>query len=300
MTLSLPAESAFLAQPLIAVPAAGRRLVSGRLELEFAAAPDGCTYLRRQYASYPFHVCGVQFQDRDIPDLATLYLQSCSGGLYEDDRLHLALAVGEDAKAHVSTQAATVVHSMPVGRAEQLVRVDCAHGSYLEYLPDPQVLFPGSSCRSAISVRLSGNGVGVVSDSFLQHDPDGKDGTFLAYASEIVVETAEGEVLAIDRLRIEGWAFQGRRPGVSGSFAAQGTLVVAGLQVPVRAVSDALRTVGLDDAEFVIGSSQLPKSAGILVRVLAVDGAALKRAMHMTWCAARLALQGSLPVERRK
>ncbi|MGB3022584.1 MAG: urease accessory protein UreD, partial [Methyloceanibacter sp.] len=137
----------------MAAAAVGRRLVSGRLELEFAAAPDGRTYLRRQFASYPFHVCRVQFQDRDIPDLATLYVQSCSGGVYEDDRLKLALAAGENAKAHVSTQAATVVHSMPTGRAEQIVRLDCAHGSYLEYLPDPQILFPGSSCRSAISVR---------------------------------------------------------------------------------------------------------------------------------------------------
>ncbi|MGB6347116.1 MAG: urease accessory protein UreD [Methyloceanibacter sp.] len=284
----------------MAAAAVGRRLVSGRLELEFAAAPDGRTYLRRQFASYPFHVCRVQFQDSDIPDLATLYVQSCSGGVYEDDRLKLALAAGENAKAHVSTQAATVVHSMPAGRAEQIVRLDCAHGSYLEYLPDPQILFPGSSCRSAISVRLSGNGIGVVSDSFLQHDPDGKDGTFSAYWSEIVVEAADGEVLTIDRLRIDGRAFQGRRPGVSGSFAAQGTLVVAGLEVPFRAISDALRTVSLDCAEAAIGSSQLPKSAGMLVRVLAADGAALKRAMHMAWCAARLALQGSLPVERRK
>ena len=30
------------------------------------------------------------------------------------------------------------------------------------------------------------------------------------------------------------------------------------------------------------------------------DGAALKRAMHATWCAARLVLKGSLPLERRK
>lgn len=47
-------------------------------------------------------------------------------------------------------------------------------------------------------------------------------------------------------------------------------------------------------------SSVLPNSAGILVRVLAADGAALKLALHQAWCAARLALKGSVPVERRK
>jgi len=50
----------------------------------------------------------------------------------------------------------------------------------------------------------------------------------------------------------------------------------------------------------VIGSSPLPNSAGLLVRALAADGAALKLALHEAWCAARLILKGSMPVERRK
>ena len=73
-------------------PAVGRRLVSGRLDLAFAADGDGRTYLQRQYASYPFHVCRVHYHDKDHPGLATLYVQSCSGGIYEDDRLDLTLA----------------------------------------------------------------------------------------------------------------------------------------------------------------------------------------------------------------
>ena len=277
----------------------GRRLVSGRLDLEFVADADVRTYLRRQYASYPFHVCRVQFHDRDIPGLATLYIQSCSGGVYEDDRLDLTLAVREHAEVHVSTQSATVVHSMPTGSAEQRVRIQCEGGSYLEYLPDPQILFPGSSCRSAISVRLCERAIAVVSDSFLQHDPSGRDGMFSAYSTEIIIENTVGEALAIDRLKIDR-AFQASRPGILGSFGAQGTLVIACLDRLPRAISDELQKIRLDHGEAAIGFTQLPKSAGMLVRILAVDGAVLKRAMHMVWCAARFALKGSLPMERRK
>jgi urease accessory protein len=261
---------------------------------------DGRSFLRRQYASYPFHVCRLQFQDRSLPGLATLYLQSCSGGLYEDDRLDVGIAMGQGAEAHVSTQAATVVHTMPKGHAEQTVRLSSEAGSYLEYLPDPQILFPGSRCRSTTSIALGGDGIAVVSDSFLQHDPAGRDETFSAYCSEIVVETVDGEVLAIDRLKVDGGAFQARRPGVSGAFAAQGTLIVAGRNLPIAAVAGELQTISLDQAEATIGASQLPKSAGMLVRVLATDGAALKRAMHLAWSAMRLALKGSSPAERRK
>ena len=143
-----------------------------------------------------------------IPGLATLYVQSCSGGIYEDDRLDLTLATAQGAEAHVSTQAATVVHSMPSGSATQRVRIQCEGGSYLEYLPDPQILFPGSRCRSEIAVRLGGDAVALVSDSFLTHDPSGRDGKFASYFSEIVVEDETGKALAIDRLKVDGQAFR--------------------------------------------------------------------------------------------
>jgi urease accessory protein len=274
--------------------------VSGRLDLEFAADGDGRTYLQRQYASYPFHVCRVHYHDKELPGLATLYVQSCSGGIYEDDRLDVTLSTAERAEAYVSTQAATVVHSMPSGSAHQRVRIECDGGSYLEYLPDPQVLFPGSRCRSEIAVRLSGNAVAVVSDAFLCHDPAGRNEMFSAYFSEIVVENDAGKTLAVDRLKIDGQAFRESCPGTSGSFAAQGTMIIAGLDFASREVLGELLQIKLDRDEAVIGVSQLPNSAGVLVRVLAVDGAALKLALHQAWCAARLALKGSNPVERRK
>jgi urease accessory protein len=274
--------------------------VSGRLELAFAADADQRTYLQRQYASYPFHVCRVHYHDKDHPGLATLYVQSCSGGVYEDDRLDLTLATAQGAEAHVSTQAATVVHSMPSGSASQRVRVQCEGGSYLEYLPDPQILFPGSRFRSELAVRLGGGAVALVSDSFLSHDPAGRDEMFSAYFSEIVIEDETGKALAIDRLKVDGQAFRDSCPGISGRFAAQGTMIVAGLDLASRAVAGELHKIRLDRDVAAIGSSHLPNSAGILVRVLAADGAALKRALHQAWCAVRLALKGSLPVERRK
>jgi urease accessory protein len=274
--------------------------VSGRLDLAFAADGDSRTYVQRQYASYPFHVCRVHYHDKDHPGLATLYVQSCSGGIYEDDWLDLTLSTAQGAEAHVSTQAATVVHSMSAGSATQRVRIACEGGSYLEYLPDPQILFPGSRCRSEIAVRLSGDAVALVSDSFLTHDPAGRDGMFSAYFSEIIIEDETGKSLAIDRLKINGRAFRDSYPGTSGSFAAQGTMIIAGLDFASRAVADEVQKIKLNRDEAVIGSSQLPKSVGILVRVLTKDGSSLKRVLHKAWCAARLSLKGSQPAVRRK
>jgi urease accessory protein len=285
----------------VPTPATDRRkFVSGRLDLSFAADADRRTFLRRQYASYPFHVCRAQYQDENRPGLATLYIQSCSGGIYEDDRLDLSLALASLAEAHVSTQSATVVHTMPAGSASQSVRIQCEPGSYLEYLPDPQILFPDSRCNSEICVRLGGNAVALVSDAFLQHDPAGQDGTFDAYRSAIVIENAAGATLAIDRLKVDGEAFRDDCPGVARSFVAQGMLIVAGLEIPWRELLGEVRTIKPDRTAATIGASQLPNSAGVLIRVLAADGAALKQVLHEVWCAARTVLKGTRPAARRK
>jgi urease accessory protein len=296
MTLSSPARDQAVAEP----KTTGRKPLASRLELEFAADANGRTFLRRQYAGYPFHVCRAQYLDDDLPGLATLYVQSSSGGIYEDDRLGLQLRLDEGAEAHVTTQAATVVHSMQRGRAEQSVILQCASGSYLEYLPDPQILFPGSTCRSAITVRLAERAIALVSDSLLQHDPAGQGGAFATYLSEVVIQDAGGRALAVDRLAIDGESIAERLPGVTGNFGAQGTLVLAGLDVPQDAVAGELRKIDLTGRGAAIGFSALPNSAGMLIRLLAADGAALKRGMQAAWGAVRLALKGSLPAERRK
>ena len=141
----------------------GRRLIHGRLDLEFASDPEARTYLAHQYANHPFHVCRVQFHDSDLPGLATLYMQSCSGGVYEDDRLDIRIVGRACAEAHISSQSSTVVHSMPSGWAQQHARIEAQNRSYLEYLPDPQILFPNSNCSSTISVCVASDATALVS-----------------------------------------------------------------------------------------------------------------------------------------
>jgi len=72
----------------------------GSIELVFARAPGRGSYVVRQYASYPFHVCRTHRFAGDLAGMVTLYLQSCAGGIFEHDRLHQAVAVETGAEAH--------------------------------------------------------------------------------------------------------------------------------------------------------------------------------------------------------
>src|SRR3981081_3604063 len=73
-----------------------------------AELAGGRTVLRRQHVGYPFHVTRAFQLDRMRPDLATLYLQSASRGLYAADRLTLDLAVGAGSPLNPTTQTPTV------------------------------------------------------------------------------------------------------------------------------------------------------------------------------------------------
>jgi urease accessory protein len=199
----------------------------------------------------------------------------------------------------VTTQSATVVHSMPKGTARQHVSVTAGEGSHVEYVPDPQVLFPDSRLRSTVHVRLASGATAIVADAFLRHDPGQDGGVFSSYASEIVIGGSKGETLAIDRLAIGGSLFASGHPGISGRFRAQATLIVARQDGIPQAVSEALEQVRCGDSG-AIGISRLPNSAGTMVRMLAADGASLREILLACWAAARFALKGAYPAERRK
>src|SRR6266576_2789609 len=82
--------------PMQFLPQSFSRFEAGRKAevLLVAELAGGRTVLRRQHVGYPFHVTRAFQLDRMRPDLATLYLQSASGGLYAADRLALDLVVG--------------------------------------------------------------------------------------------------------------------------------------------------------------------------------------------------------------
>ena len=93
-----------LAQTAAAVP-------ERQVEIAFAGAAGTRTFLRRQRVAYPFHVGRALYLPGDPAEFCTVYLQSCSGGLFQKDRLGIALTGASGARAHVTTSASTVTRS---------------------------------------------------------------------------------------------------------------------------------------------------------------------------------------------
>ena len=62
-----------------------------QVDLVFARAPDGRSYISHQRVGYPFHITRPFYLDPEPAGLLTLYLQSVSGGIYRGERLALSL-----------------------------------------------------------------------------------------------------------------------------------------------------------------------------------------------------------------
>lgn len=268
--------------------------------LAFQRAPDGRSYIVRQQVGYPFHL-GRQLRLPDDPvQMAAAYLQSCSGGVFAGERLHLSISAGPGCMAHVASGAATVAHSMDEAPAQQRVSLAVGAGAWLEYLPMATILFPQARLHNQVDVTLQEGGRLLLCDAFCSHAPGGREGVFSEYRSDVRVQTADCQVLVADRLRVEGQQWQAGQLGVSGPYRAWGNLMLIGQDLPVEEIATLLRADTGELNGCYLGVSALPNDAGVGLRVLAEDAVALRQALHQGWASVRQWSTGIRPRPRRK
>ncbi len=250
------------------------------MSLRFAHASTGRTWLARQHAAYPFHVGRCLSISGDPDGMASVYLQCCSGGLFEDDNLRLSIEADPGALAHVRTSAATIVHSMHGAQAAQTVSLS-AHGDcYLEYLPEALIMFPASHLKSVVEVKLHAHATVLASEMLLAHDPQGEARPFGGFSTSLTVRSTSGAILLRDRAMLTGELLAQRCSGVTGAFAAQATLFVLRSKGSPQRLLDCVRAAVAQSPQLYCGASQLPNNCGVLVRALSSDEPLLRSTLH--------------------
>jgi urease accessory protein len=271
-----------------------------QVDLTFEVDPGGRTVLRRQRAAYPFHVGRSWHVPGDPEGMLTLYVQSCSGGVFQRDALGSRLTARAGALAHITTSASTIVHTMDRGDAVQAVEIDAEAGSLVEYLPDPLILFPGARLKNLVRVRAHPESSVMLWDAVVGHDPGGKGRCFDWLLSDLRVRDGEGRLLARDRYRLDGEVFQRSQAGVMHGYSCQGSFLVLQRALPQQRMAEALRAALPSHPGIYAGATRLPADCGAWVRVLARDAVGLREALKCAWYAARTTLTGQEPAQRRK
>jgi urease accessory protein len=304
--MALPEDWA--AQPIVATPINGDAIRDGsaaalrRIAAELHVARDavGRSFLARQFMPYPFHITRPFRLSGDPDGMATLYLQSSSGGVYAGDRLDLSVDMAPGAAIHLTTQASTIIHAARgKASAETIITLHLAEGAFCEWLPDPVILLSGARLHARTHIHIEPGVRLILADSFLSHAPWDAGGHFDCYASELSVHRADGRAVFAERMELNGSLWPGG-PAAMARWRCHGLLLALGTPANGAAL-DAVRARISEEAPAAFaGVSALRDGCGWTARMFAPEAVSLRKASLAAWRGARLAMAGALPPGRRK
>ncbi|ELY53124.1 urease accessory protein UreD [Natronococcus jeotgali] len=313
-----PAFEEYAGEPLAQAPAAGPGK-NGLLEATFARAGEGPTRLVRDRTEVPYHHTGTLDTD-PAPGLATLVVQEPTGGVAQGDRHRMDLEARADARAHVTTQSATKVHSMDANYAHLDASLTAEAGSFLEYVPGPTIVNEDARCLQTVSVDLADGAVAIVADVLV---PDGLSDhepfSFDHYHSRVEARH-DGRLICADAVDLRPEERDPRDPASVGEYGVVGSLYVFApdggggrarddrsdenaTETLVETVHERLATLESETEEgrsVHAGVSALPRDAGAIVRLLGHREADVTGMLRAAWDETRRELLGvGAPADRR-
>jgi len=132
---------------------------------------------------------------------AWIYTSSFGGGLVDGDHTRLAIGVGRDATAFVTTQSSTKVYRSPRGTCAEL-HGRIAEGGLLVVAPDPVVPFAGARYRQVQRFQIADTGALVVVDCCLSgRSAAGERWAFSEYRSLLEISIG-GRLLVHDAVAL--------------------------------------------------------------------------------------------------
>lgn len=253
--------------------------LANQVDLEFTSSPAGQSYLSQQIAQYPYHI-GRLLKNSSTPEnMAMLYLQCTSGGLFEDDRIGLNITAQQKSVASVKHAAATVVHSMQQGQALTHLQLQAKTNAYLEYTGNLNIMFPNSHLNNQIDVELHPNAVALISDAYLIHDPTEQAQHFKQLDTTINVYNQHHKLLMRDRFSLSGTQLSQQLHAVSKHYDTHATIYILTPNCVseqylalLGLVQTSTASLNLSKQEAYIGVGALPKQSGVFVRIMCRSG----------------------------
>jgi len=262
---------------------------TGFLRIGFEQRGD-LTILAELDRRAPYMAQRALYPDPAMPDQAWLFMITTSGCVLQGDRLALEVTLGPGARAHVTTQSATKIHSMDANYAVQTQSITLADGAYLEFLPEPLIPHRGARFLSETRMTIAPTATAlygeIVQPGRKHHHPDEAFGaTLLSLAVE--AERPGGDVLFSEKLVVEPARRPVRQTGVMGSFDVLGNVVLltpndVAERVHARIEAEVDLTQGL-----AFGSCRLPNEAGLIFKALGRETAQVKAKVREFWAIAR-------------
>ena len=286
--------------PYSAAPA--NALHQGVADLTLALR-QGRTRLARCRTRPPLVVQRALYPDEALPDMAFVYLANPSGGLFQGDQIDVSVQVASGAKAHVTTQNATKVYTMPGGAAHQSVSLSVADDGYLEYMPDAIIPFKDAHLVQETTIEVAPGGTLLYWEIIAPgRVAMGESFDYTRLTNRLTVQGHLGQPtyreaysLSPKSLSPLGLGVLGREPADSRQLPTARTLGsmlilanVPGVGPLLEKLQDAVRS--WNDVKAGVG--RLPQGDGLAVKVIGAETATVQRALTRSWSLARKQLMG--------
>jgi urease accessory protein len=263
--------------------------VDGEARIAFRRGPHGRSVLADLYQRAP---CRVLFPATEADEPVQSVLLTTSGGLTGGDRTRVEIAIGRDAQATATTQAAERIYRALAADGDAVVQVAMRvdEGAWAEWLAQETIVFEGSRLRRLFTAEVATTGrlLAVESLVFGRTAMGERFDTGLLHDAWRI--SRHGKLIWADALHLEGDVRELRgAPFGFGTSVACATVIYVGPDAPQR----------LGDARRWLGEGGLPGGATLLdgillVRIMAADAVGL-RATVMNLIAAIRQAAADLP-----
>jgi len=244
----------------------------------------------------PFMAQRALYPEPALPDMAWLFIITTSGCVLQGDRMALEVALGQGARAHVTTQSATKVHSMDANSAVQTQSLVLADGAYLEFLPEPLIPHRGARFLSDTRIAIAPTATllygEIVQPGRKHHHADECFGVTLLSLG-VTAERPDGRLLFTEKLVMDPARRPVRQTGVMDSFDVFGNVV---LLTPKDGADRVHARIDADvdfTNEVAFGACRLPNDAGLIFKVLGRETAQVRAKIRELWGIAREELTGT-------
>ncbi|GAB4109502.1 MAG: hypothetical protein Fur005_18720 [Roseiflexaceae bacterium] len=245
----------------------------GLLDLQFECDDDGRTRPRRAMARPPLQCSRVRYDDPADQQRAVMTLLTL-GGVLSGDRNRQLVRLGHAAHATIHMAAATQVLAMPHGHAEQLLHIELAEQSQLNWYAEPLILFGRANLHQQTQISLAAGASLTFFDILVPGRlARGEFGEFECYQSSIEICTAYGRLLAAEAFDLCPQQLPLTRYGLFNPEPVIGSLWMLG--DPIDSERIVAQVSAWDAAD--LGVTSLPNQAGVLVRVLGASGSMVRR-----------------------
>ncbi|MEL7068167.1 MAG: urease accessory protein UreD [Cyanobacteria bacterium J06581_3] len=291
-------------QPLAPLPSGVGESASPQagqhLSLRVACAKGTSTsFVAHQYATYPFRLSGNLRLDPTDKERVYAYIMNASPGILAGDDLRMSVEVSDRARLYLTDQSATKVHSQsaagPAAAVEWNIKVGA--GAYLEFVPEPMILFSSAALTQKVDVRLHPEGQMVLSEIVVPgRIARGEFYAFEQFKSRLEVRSPTGTLHFADTLKLLGQSNRFRNHPSLTDYPILGNFIIIAPDLDLDRLSQLINTIGISANALQFGSSPLPNCPGLLVRATATQTSILRQFQHHIVSATRQLLkQASLP-----